>query len=63
MIVVCAQWDHQDAVNEVAQRIDCPAVVLPGQTGALAGSDDYFAFIDMICTRLATAATELGEGR
>lgn len=63
VIVVCAQWDYQDAVNEVAQRIDCPAVVLPGQTGALAGSDDYFAFIDMICTRLASAAAEVGEGR
>lgn len=61
VLVVCAQWDHLDAVREVADRIGCPAVVLPGQTGALAGSDDYFAFIDMICARLAAGAAELRE--
>jgi zinc/manganese transport system substrate-binding protein len=59
VILISAQWDHQDAVNEVADRIGCPSAVLPGHTGALPGTDDYFALIDTICSRLAAAADQL----
>jgi len=61
VILVSAQWDHQDAVDEVAERIGCPSVVLPGHAGALPETDDYFALIDTICAHLAAAAAELEE--
>ena len=38
-----------------------PLAVLPGYSGAQDGTDDYFAFIDRLCTRVAEAAAKVGE--
>ena len=58
VIVIAAQWDHLEVAREVAERIGAPLAVLPGYSGAQEGTDDYFAFIDRLCTRVAEAATQ-----
>ncbi len=58
VIVIAAQWQHIDAAREVAQRIGAPLAVLPGQTGALPGAEDYPSTIETIIERLARAAGE-----
>ena len=62
--LVAAQWDHLDVAGEVANRIGAPLAVLPGYSGGQDGTDDYFAFIDRICERLAglTAASGANGG-
>jgi zinc/manganese transport system substrate-binding protein len=59
VILICAQWDHQDAVKEVAERLGCPVAVLPGHSGALPNTEGYFTFIDAICAKLAAAGAEV----
>ncbi|MCK9997038.1 MAG: zinc ABC transporter substrate-binding protein [Candidatus Krumholzibacteria bacterium] len=56
VIVIAAQWDHLEVAREVAERIGVPLTILPGYSGAQEGTDDYFAFIDRLCTRVAEAA-------
>jgi zinc/manganese transport system substrate-binding protein len=58
VIVVAAQWDHLEVAREVAERIGAPLAILPGYSGAQEGTDDYFAFIDRLCTRVAEAAAQ-----
>ncbi len=58
VIVIAAQWDHLEVAREVADRIGAPLAVLPGYSGAQDGTDDYFAFIDRLCTRVAEAAAQ-----
>lgn len=59
-ILVCAGWDHPDAVKEIAGRISAPLAVLPGHCERCERADDYFDFIDGICEALAAAAAEEG---
>ena len=59
--VVAARWDHLDVAREVARRIDAPLAILPGYSGAIEGTDDYFVFIDTLCRDLAALAHP-GEG-
>ena len=57
VIVIAAEWDHLDVAQEIADRIGAPLAILPGYSGAQEGTDDYFAFIDRLCTRVAEATT------
>jgi zinc/manganese transport system substrate-binding protein len=59
-IVVAAEWDHLDVAREVAERVGAPLAVLPGYSGAQAGTDDYIDFIDRICKGLREAAAAAG---
>lgn len=61
VVVIAAQWDHLDVAREVVERIDAPLAVLPGYSGAQKGTDDYFAFIDRLCTGVAEAAAQTGK--
>ncbi len=61
VFVIAAQWDHQDVAEEVAERIGTSLAVLPGYSGAQKGTDDYFAFIDRLVTRVAEAAAMAGK--
>ena len=58
VLVIAAQWDHLEVAREVSERIGAPLAVLPGYSGAQAGTDDYFAFIDRLCLRVAEAAAQ-----
>jgi hypothetical protein len=59
VVVVAATWDHLDVVHQVSQRIGAPQAILPGNSGAVAGTDDYIAFVDTLVQRLADAAAEI----
>ena len=61
VMIVAAQWDHQDVAEEVAERIGTSLAVLPGYSGAQKGTDDYFDFIDRLCARVAEAAASSGK--
>lgn len=61
VMIVAAQWDHQDVAEDVAERIGTSLAVLPGYSGAQKGTDNYFDFIDRLCTRMAEAATAAGK--
>ncbi len=61
VMIVAAQWDHQEVAEEVAQRIGTSLAVLPGYSGAQEGTDNYFDFIDRLCTRVARAAASAGK--
>ena len=60
-MVIAAQWDHLEVAREVAERIGAPLAILPGYSGAQDGTDDYFDFIDRLCTRVAEAAALAGK--
>jgi len=60
-MIIAAQWDHQDVAEEVAERIGTSLAVLPGYSGAQKGTDNYFDFIDRLCTRIAEAAANAGK--
>jgi len=59
--IIAAQWDHQEVAEEVAKRIGTSLAVLPGYSGAQKGTDNYFDFIDRLCTRVAEAAATTGK--
>ncbi len=57
VMIIAAQWDHQEVAEEVAERIGTSLAILPGYSGAQDGTDNYFDFIDRLCARVAQAAT------
>ncbi len=61
VMIVAAQWDHQDVAEEVAERIGTSLAVLPGYSGAQKGTDNYFDFIDRLCSNVAEAAAAIGK--
>ncbi len=61
LLIVAASWDHHHIAVEVAERTGAPLAVLPAQAGAVEGTADYFALLDMICRELAAATAQLGE--
>lgn len=61
VLIVAAQWDHQEVAEEVAERIGTSLAVLPGYSGAQKGTDNYFDFIDRLCARVAEAAAVAGK--
>jgi len=61
VMIIAAQWDHLDVAEEVAERIGTSLAVLPGYSGAQDGTDDYFDFIDRLCSRVAEAAALAGK--
>lgn len=61
VMIIAAQWDHQDVAEEVAHRIGTSLAVLPGYSGAQDGTDNYFDFIDRLCSRVAEAAAQVGK--
>ncbi len=63
VVVVAAQWDRLDVAEEVSERIAAPLAVLPGYSGAQDGTEDYFAFIDRLCSRVVAAAAQVGKER
>ena len=55
VIVIAAPWNHLDAAQVAADRMEAPMVVLPAAVGALDDTDDYFAVFDRIVIELAAA--------
>jgi len=62
VLVLAAHWDHRDVAEEVTERMGATLVILPGQTGGVDGADDWFAMMDLICSRLADGAGRASEG-
>jgi len=61
VVIIAAQWDHQEIAEKVAERISAPLAVLPGQSGAQEGTDNYIDFIDRLCSNVAEAANATGK--
>ena len=59
--VICAQWDHLDIAEEVADRIGAPLAILPGYSGSLPGSESYLDFIEMLIDGIVTASSTGSE--
>ncbi|MBU8869289.1 MAG: metal ABC transporter substrate-binding protein [Gemmatimonadales bacterium] len=59
VMIIAAQWDHQEVAEEVAERIGTALAVLPGYSGAQKGTENYFDFIDRLCSRVAEAAARI----
>ncbi|MCP4145997.1 MAG: zinc ABC transporter solute-binding protein [bacterium] len=57
-VIMAAEWDHHEIANKVADRIDAPLAILPGYSGAQEGTDNYFDFIDRLCSSVAQAAAQ-----
>ncbi len=61
VVIIAAQWDHQEIAEKVADRIGAQLAVLPGQSGAQEGTDNYFDFIDRLCSKVAEAVDAAGR--
>jgi zinc/manganese transport system substrate-binding protein len=57
-VIIAAEWDHHEIAKKVADRIDAPLAILPGYSGAQEGTDNYFDFIDRLCSSVAQAAAQ-----
>jgi zinc/manganese transport system substrate-binding protein len=61
VIIIAAQWDHQEVAEKVAARTGAALAVLPGYSGAQEGTENYFDFIDRLCSKVAEAANATGK--
>ena len=58
VLILAATWSHLDVARDVAKRTGGHLAIVPGQTGGVDGAEDYFSFMDTVCSRLGTAASE-----
>jgi zinc/manganese transport system substrate-binding protein len=54
--LIAAPWNHLDAGEKAAQRMDGVLVVLPAAVGSVDGADTYPAMFDLILERLVSTA-------
>ena len=54
-VIIAAPWNHLDAAQKAADRMQAPLVVLPAAVASLPGTDDYFAVFDVLCDRLVAS--------
>ena len=54
-VVVISSWKEPTRAQEVANAADATLVVLPGEVGAMRGTDDYITWIEYMITHLVEA--------
>ncbi len=60
-VVIVSSWKEPTRAREVAESVGAKLVILPGEVNAMEGTEDYFAWIDTIVTKLAEAAPPAGQ--